>query len=188
MGRIYWPQLLPAIKLTQEVYGIKVTKDTGHIFFDDVDDSKLEIYLSIKNSQKAIVDFELSKEFIRYCGITDHSFQKLVVPIIQYPHEDIEKLLEEYGLDEPGDHNEKSTDLRKSVSEESNDESVPIYQVDAGAIPLPRTPSSGMNTLVRESNSQVSRPSSFLRDRIPHWIKAFRPFEWRLPYQARLLL
>jgi len=73
---------VPAIKLTQEVHQIKVTEDTGQILFDDFDDRKLEIYLSIKSSRKAIVDFELSNEFIRYCGITDHKFQKLVLPII----------------------------------------------------------------------------------------------------------
>lgn len=156
---------VPAIKLTQEVHEIKVTEDTGQILFDDVDDSKLEIYLSIKSSRKAIVDFELSNEFIRYCGITDHNFQKLVLPIIQYPHEEIEKLLEEHGLDELDDHNERFTDLRGSASEDSSDESSPIFQ--AGTIPSPRTPSSGMTILVPETSSQVSRPSSILRDRIP---------------------
>lgn len=156
-----------AIKLTQEVYDIKVTEDTSGILFDDADESKLEIYLSIKGAQNAVVDFELSKEFIRYCDITDHSFQKLVLPIIQYPHEEIEKLLEEYGLDEPGDHSEKSNELLMSVSEESNDEGAPISQFDTSTITRPRTPSSGMNILDQESSSQVSRPSSFLRDRIP---------------------
>ncbi|KAF8854837.1 hypothetical protein BDZ45DRAFT_693078 [Acephala macrosclerotiorum] len=158
-----------AIKLTQEVYGAEITEDTSRILFDDADDSKLEIYFSIKDSQNVMVDFELSKEFIRYCGITDHSFQKLVLPIIQYPHEEIEKLLEEYGLDEPIDHNEKSTELLKSDSEESNDESGSIPQVDTGTMSMsvPRTPSSGMNILDQESNSQVSKPSSSLRDRIP---------------------
>lgn len=151
------------------MYDIEVTEDTSHILFDDADDSKLEIYIPIKDSQNAMVDYQLSKEFIRYCGITDHNFQKLVHPIIQYPYDKIEKLLEEYGLDEPTDHNEKSTELMKSVSEESSDESGPFSQIDTGtmSMSLPRTPSSGMDTFDQESNSQVSKPSSSLRDRIP---------------------
>ncbi|KAH6668745.1 hypothetical protein B0J14DRAFT_518033 [Halenospora varia] len=155
------------ISLTQDVDSVTVTEDTGHIIFDDADVSKLEIYLSIKDSRQAMVDFELSKEFIRYCGITDPSFQNLVLPILQYPHEGIEKLLEEYELDGLGDHDEQSTERAESVSEESNDRSSPIPRVDTSTIPLPRTPSSGINILAQESSSQVSKPSSILRDRIP---------------------
>lgn len=155
------------ISLTQDVDGVEVTEDTGQIIFDDADVSKLEIYLSIKDSRQAMVDFELSKEFIRYCGITDPSLQNLVLPILQYPREGIEELLEEYELDGLGDHDEQSIELAESVSEESNDRSSPIPRVDTSTIPLPRTPSSGINILAQESSSQVSRPSSILRDRIP---------------------
>jgi hypothetical protein len=146
---------------------VKVTEDTGQIIFDDADICKLDIYISIKHSQQVKVDFELSKEFIRYCDITDPNFQKLVLPILQYPREDIENLLEEYGLYGIGDHDEQTTELAEPVSEESNDGSPPIPRVDTSTIFSPRTPSSGTVLLAQESSSQVSRPSSALRDRIP---------------------
>jgi hypothetical protein len=155
------------ISLTQEVDDVKVTEDTGKIIFDDDDVCKLDIYISIKHSQEVKVDFELSKEFIRYCDITDPNFQKLVLPILQYPREDIENLLEEYGLYGIGDHDEQATELVESVSEESNDGSPPTPRVDSSTIFSPGTPDSGTDLLAQESSSQVSMPSSILRDRIP---------------------
>ncbi|KAL5344927.1 hypothetical protein ACLOAV_009880 [Pseudogymnoascus australis] len=150
---------VPSIKLTQSVDGVDVIEDTNQILFDDTDDSKLEIYLSIKDSRKEIVDFELSKKLIQYCEVTDHKFQGLVLPIIQYPHEEIKKLLEDNGLDEQEDH--------ESSSEESNDEGTLSSQVDTSNTSVPRTPSSTRNISVRGSSSQTSKPSSILRDRIP---------------------
>jgi hypothetical protein len=155
------------ISLTQEVDDVKVTEDTGKIIFDDDDVCKLDIYISIKHSQEVKVDFELSKEFIRYCDITDPNFQKLVLPILQYPREDIENLLEEYGLYAIGDHDEQATELAESVSEESNDGSTPTPRVDNSTIFSPGTPDSGTDLLAQESSSPVSMPSSILRDRIP---------------------
>jgi hypothetical protein len=158
---------VPSIKVTYSVHGIDVTEDTNQILFDDIDDSKLEIYLSIKDSRKEIVDFELSKKIIQYCDITDHRFQALVHPIIQYPHEEIKKLLEDNGLDELDDSSEESTDLSESSSEESNDERTLSSQVDTSNTPVPRTPSSSRKISVRGSSSRISKPSSILRDRIP---------------------
>jgi hypothetical protein len=149
---------VPAIKLNHEVDGVSGTEDTGNVIFDDADDGKLEIYLSFNDSRKAIVDFQLSEKFIRYCGITDHSLQMLVAPILTYSLDDIEKFLEGYGLDQPSDHLDRSADIPESVSE-GND--------DADTITSPRTPNSGTDIPYRESGLEVSGPSSFLRDRIP---------------------
>jgi hypothetical protein len=114
------------ISLTQDADDVKVTEDTDQIIFHDADISKLEIYLSIKDSPQAMVEFELSKEFIRYCGIINPNFQNLVFPILQYPLEGIEKLLEEYELDGLDDYDKQSTEFAESVSEEGNGRSFPI--------------------------------------------------------------
>ncbi len=159
-----------AITLTQEVDDIIVNKNTDHVLFDDSDDSKLEMYLSIKDSRPTMVDFEISKEFIRLCGITEPRFQNLVLPIIQCPQEDIGKFLEEYGLDEPGDDKERPIDLLQFDSEGSDNEveNGSSFEVDVTTLSLPRTPNSGMNdNLLRKSSFETYRPSSILKERIP---------------------
>lgn len=158
---------VPSIKLTQSVDGVDVIEDTNQILFDDTNKGKLEIYLSIKDSRKEIVDFELSRKLIQYCEVTEYKFQVLVLPIIQYPHEEIKKLLEDNGLDELDDHGDNSNNLLESSSEESNDEDTLSSQVDSSNTSVPRTPSSTRNISVRGSSSQTSKPSSILRDRIP---------------------
>ena len=155
-----------AIKLTQEVNGVKIIENADRVLFNDAENTNLEIYFPIKDSQNPIVDFELSKEFIRYCGVADHNLQTLVLPIIQYPHKDIEKLLEDYGLDESDDDDEKSTKPPKSVSEENDNESDPVLQSNVGTISLSRTPSPDTDILDQDQDLPASKPS-FLRDRIP---------------------
>ncbi|PVH86308.1 hypothetical protein DL98DRAFT_650337 [Cadophora sp. DSE1049] len=155
-----------ALKLTQEVHDVKVTEETNQILFDDTDDSTIEIYLSIKGTQKPKADFELSKEFIRYCVITDHSLQGLVLPIIQYPLAEIENLLEGYGLDAPIGYDEESTELLQSTSVEKDDESGSTFRDSPDLMSSPKTPNRGANTLDDAPNTQASRRSS-LRDNIP---------------------
>ncbi|KAG4432653.1 hypothetical protein IFR05_011856 [Cadophora sp. M221] len=155
-----------ALKLTQEVNDVKVTEETNQILFDETDDSTIEIYLSIKGTHKPKVDFELSQKFIQYCAITDPNLQSLVLRIIQYPYEEIEQLLEEYGLDEPIDYDEESTELLNSTPVEKDDESGSTFRESLDLMHSPRTPNRGANIPDDVPNTQVSRRSS-LRDNIP---------------------
>ena len=147
------------------------TEEKGNVVFDDTDDSKLEIYISFNESRKAKVDFELSKAFIRYCGITDHGFRMLVLPVLSYDPEDIERFLEGNGLDGLGALPEGSIDNFDSVSEESdreNDENTGrLVQSNTEVATLPRTPNSSNNVPYLDSGLAVSDSSSFLRERIP---------------------
>lgn len=152
--------------MTQEVNDVKVIEDTNHILFDDKDNDELKIYYSIKDSESPIVEFELSKKLIQYCGITDLNLQSLVLPIIQYPQEEIEKLLEEYELDKSAADDENLTEHLESFSETTNGESNSVLQTSAYATSLSRTPNPDVDVLYQDQGRPASTPS-FLRDRIP---------------------
>jgi hypothetical protein len=109
-----------AIKLSHEVDGIIGADDTGSLLFSDTDQSKLDI-IYVFNTEEAIFNFELSKDFVEFCGITDKKLEKLVLPILTYPLKDIEKLLESYGLDLPNDPLSDSAETFGSVSELSEE-------------------------------------------------------------------
>ena len=61
---------VPAIKLSHEVDGIIGADDTSSLLFNDTDKSKLDITY-VLNTEEAILNFELSENFVEFCGITD---------------------------------------------------------------------------------------------------------------------
>lgn len=161
-----------AIKLLHEVNEIVGADDTGSLIFDDTDESKLDI-IYVLNTEEAILNFELSKDFIEFCDITDKQLEKLVHPILTYPLKDIEKLLESYGLDMPNDLHSGSAETFDSVNElnEENDadivENSPISETTSIAIASPRIPSPRSSTPQTPPDRLFSGQSSKLRDRIP---------------------
>jgi hypothetical protein len=157
------------IKLSHEVDGIIGADDTSSLLFDDTDKSKLDIIYAL-NPEEAILNFELSEDFVEFCGITDKKLEKLVLPILTYPLKGIETLLESYGLDLPNDPHSNSAETLDSVSElsEENDaENSRIREINSSAIPSPMIPSSRSGVPHTPPDPPLSSQSSFLRDRIP---------------------
>jgi hypothetical protein len=158
-----------AIKLSHQVDGIIGADDTSSLLFNDTDKSKLEIIYAL-DPEEAILNFELSEDFVEFCGITGKKLEKLVLPILTYPLKGIETLLESYGLDLPNDPHSNSAETLDSVSElsEENDaENSPIREINSSAIPSPMIPSSRSGVPHTPLDPPLSSQSSFLRDRIP---------------------
>lgn len=138
---------VPSIKLSHKVEGIVGADDTSSHYFDDTDPSGLDI-IYVLNSERAILNFELSEYFIEFCDITDKHLEKLVVPILTYPLKDIETLLESHGLDLPQD-----LDMALGeTSDESASEAGLIREVNLN------TPASPETATARSTNPQ-SPPS-----------------------------
>lgn len=160
---------MSAIKLSHKVDGITGADDTSSLLFGDTDQSKLDI-IYVLNPEEAILNFELSEEFVEFCGISDKNLEKLVLPILTYPLKDIEKLLESYGLDLPNDPHSDSAESFDSVSElsdENDAQNSPIRETNSNAIASPRIASPRSGIPHTPPDPPLSGQSSFLRDRIP---------------------
>lgn len=116
---------------------------------------------------QAVVENQLSKEFIRYCSIPigQHT---MVGPILNFPHESLRHFLDENGLDgslEVSDNITSSLQINAGANEglDRNPLANIVHEVAAA----PGMPNSDPQAAFQELGTEVSRQPSLLRERIP---------------------
>ena len=159
--KVWAVQSISRSHTVEDVVGIP---DTGDVLFDDSDDDRLDIYVC-RESNWAVINYQLSEEFTQYCGIT-HEHKKLVIQILTYPLERIEKVLDEHGLSQLTDDN-RGSKSNESESDESDAENTPSYKVGTNcALQLENTISRSPDHSA-EPDFESPSETSFLRSRIP---------------------
>jgi hypothetical protein len=152
-----------SIEIRHKVGDVLGAAETGNVVFDDADDTKLDIYVSLNGSEKAMIDFELCEAFVRYCGIADSKLAKLISPILTYPLEAIDQFLEQHGLDSLEEEFETAIPLL----EESDEENTPVDQINARITSLQRIPNRDTSIPRHELGVVASDWTNMLRERIP---------------------
>jgi hypothetical protein len=142
--------------------------ESGNVLFDSSDDSKLDIYMSfnsLNDSRKAMINFELCEEFVRYCSITDSKLEKLVIAILTYPLNEIDGLLEQHGLDVIDE--EPHCVVHDTVSDDSDDQNAPVLDTNAVKLASQLIFNQKISISRQTSGVAISDSSSILRNRIP---------------------
>jgi hypothetical protein len=157
----------PSIKLKREVDDIQGTEDTGDLIFQDTD-TTLKIFMPISIPNQPMSTYRLSQAFIKHCGITDTRYQQLVLPILTISIAEIEKLLEMYNLDVPGNNDPEGKLPESLFSNLGEDIQLsPVAELpDFGGF-ASRTSSTTVRESLSRSGPSSSGPASSLRARIP---------------------
>jgi hypothetical protein len=156
-----------SIKLKREVDDIQGTGDTGDLIFQDTD-TTLKIFMPISISNQAMSTYRLSQAFIKHCGITDTSYQQLVLPILTISIAEIEKLLEMYNLDVPRNDDAESRLPESLFSNLGEDiQHSPVAELPDFGDFAPRMSSATARESISRSGPSSSGPTSSLRARIP---------------------
>jgi hypothetical protein len=142
-------------------------EERGSVIFDEADANALDIYISFNGSIRAVVENQLSEQFIRCCGIPENR-RRMVGPILTFPLENLQQFLDEHGLDVlfDGPHF-PTTDSQINTGVNEELELGLLIDDTRTAAPTPRTLNSDRHTALSLPAYQNLRQPSLLREWIP---------------------
>jgi hypothetical protein len=153
--------------LIHKVHGVLGVEDKGSVVFNHVDNARIDIYISLNETTQQVINHELSHQFIQYCGIPNDR-HLMVEPILSYPLEELQRFLDENGLDASIDcpdipMNDPQTHAEVDVDEEEDE----VVEISRDSFVARRTPYSSRATAPPEPDLEVPRPRSLLGDGAP---------------------
>jgi hypothetical protein len=87
-----------AISILHYIKDTSGREDKGYVKFTNQPKS-IDIYILTNTAHKeTMISHRISEFLIKFCNIAGTAQQNLVLPIVAYPHEEIQKMLEEHSL------------------------------------------------------------------------------------------
>jgi hypothetical protein len=158
--------VVPEVRLIHKVHGIPGTEEKGSVVFSDADNTRLDIYISRDETTQAVINHELSHQFIQYCGIPNDRYM-MVEPILSYPREELHRFLDEHGLEESLSCPDTQINVPQTNTEVNEDEGEDeVVEISRDSFIARRTPNSSRATIPPNPGFEVSRPPSLLGERV----------------------
>jgi hypothetical protein len=153
--------------LIHKVHGVLGVEEKGSVVFNNVDNTRLDIYISRNETTPAVINHALSYQFIQYCGIPNDQYL-MVEPILSYPSEELHRFLDEHGLEESLDRPDMHMNDPQTNTEVNEDEGEDeVVEISRDSFVASRTPNPSRTTAPPEPDLEVSRSSSLLGERVP---------------------
>lgn len=153
--------------MIHKVHGVLGVEEKGSVVFNDADNTRLDIYVSRNETTQAVINHELSRQFIQYCGIPNDRYL-MVEPILSYPFEELQRFLDEHGLEESLDRPDTHMNDPQTNTEVNEDEGEDeVVEISRDSFVARRSPNSSRATVPPEPDLEVSRPPSLLGERVP---------------------